>query len=481
MEGTERFDFFRQPDCVKDSFLKGSYAVYKKETLVGQGTGKLCHIHRPEIIDARGRRCWGDLSVTGNRLCITIPESWLSEAEYPVIVDPTIGTSTVGNLSTWEQDPGDWVPLVNESCIPVNRFLVSETINGLCTAYFYVYSNEESDSAGYPVLYSDNNNTPLSRRSTQESRINLRVTSGNPAGWRSGTMRSNSSIASGSYIWFGLSTEYFWYAKFDYGSRLYRDDNSGGLLPDTYPLYKATYYYDLKPSMYFTYSSAQAYTRTLAQGVTLLDTRNLAGVYQRNVTQTVRGTTTAKGLAWFYRNIIQSVKNTVILQGSPTLIVRLAEAVATLYGMRAGAGFNRGMTDTAVSGSTPRGMVMFFRILLGRADGGDTTGGLVTRIRILRDTKPVGDETGRVGDYLRGLLVEAGNRAETRHEGDYYRTVEDTAHNEAVPLRHLFIFLRLLTGAYIRDYIIGRFLKSKEELVIKSPICREITLESTLQ
>jgi hypothetical protein len=97
MEGAEHYDFFRQPDFVKEPFLKGSYAVYKKETLLGEGTGKLCHIHRPEIIDARGRRCWGDLSIMGNELRITVPERWLSEAKYPVVVDPTIGTSTVGS------------------------------------------------------------------------------------------------------------------------------------------------------------------------------------------------------------------------------------------------------------------------------------------------------------------------------------------------------------------------------------------------
>jgi len=32
MEGAEQYDFFRQPDFVPDDFLKGSYAVYKKET-----------------------------------------------------------------------------------------------------------------------------------------------------------------------------------------------------------------------------------------------------------------------------------------------------------------------------------------------------------------------------------------------------------------------------------------------------------------
>jgi hypothetical protein len=69
---------------------------------------------------------------------------------------------------------------------------------------------------------------------------------------------------------------------------------------------------------------------------------------------------------------------------------------------------------------------------------------------------------------------------ETKHRAEYHRKQQDTAYSEAVSLRHLFIFIRLITGAYIRDYIIGRFLKSKEELIIKSPVCRELILESTL-
>jgi hypothetical protein len=70
--------------------------------------------------------------------------------------------------------------------------------------------------------------------------------------------------------------------------------------------------------------------------------------------------------------------------------------------------------------------------------------------------------------------------AETNHAGDYYRKVQDTAHNEGVSLRHLFVFIRLVTLSLVRDYITGRFLKSNEELVIKSPVCREIILDSTL-
>jgi hypothetical protein len=252
-------------------------------------------------------------------------------------------------------------------------------------------------------------------------------------------------------------------------------------IPDEYPLYDANSYRDFKLSMYFTYTSAHNYTRTLTQGVTLTDTQKLAGSYKRSMAQTAGGTAAIKGLAGFYRSIIQSVKNTVTLKGSPMRIVRLIEAVAALYGMKAGAGFNREITDTGKTYSALSGMVTFFRILLGLAGGGDHTGGLVTRIRILQDTETAIDDTGHVAEYLRGLLVEAGNRAETTHIGDYYRRVEDTAQNEAIPLRHLFIVLRLLTSAYIRDYIIGRFLKSKEELIIKSPVCREVILDSTVR
>ncbi len=124
MEGAERFDFLRQPDFVLDDFLKGSYAVYKKETLVGDGTGKLCHIHRPKIIDARDQWCWGDLSIVGNELLIIIPESFLSEAKYPVVVDPTVGTTTVGSQTTWyDPDNEDYYQLYIEVSIAVNRFL----------------------------------------------------------------------------------------------------------------------------------------------------------------------------------------------------------------------------------------------------------------------------------------------------------------------------------------------------------------------
>jgi hypothetical protein len=414
--------------------------------------------------------------------------------------------------------------------------------------------------------------------------LDLRVTGNKPKGWRNATFLSNGSIANGSYIWFGIFTEYFWFPRFDYGSRCYTDwwwDSVTEIeVPHEYPLHNANYYEDFKLSMYFTYTPAQNYTRTLTQGVKLTDSRKLTGNYKRATVQTVRGTTAVRGLETFYRSIVQTVKNTMTLKASPTLIrkliqqtgasdtagrflsmlrkpaqtagaasetqritqakrsitdtgkaetainrkqdftrniahtenaeavvvkkaeyvkkfqemagstgnagavrklaLRIVEAAAALYEMKAGTEFSRSVTDTVKNSSVMGGMIAFFRTLSGFAGSGDSTGSFITRMRAIEDRGTVGDDIGHTADYLRGLFTEAGTIAETKHRAEYHRKQQDTAHSEAVSLRHLFIFIRLLTGAYIRDFIIGRFLKSREKIVIKSPVCREMILESRL-
>jgi hypothetical protein len=160
------------------------------------------------------------------------------------------------------------------------------------------------------------------------------------------------------------------------------------------------------------------------------------------------------------------------------VVLRIVEAVAALYETKAAAGFNRGIMDAVKNNSIMGGMVSFFRTLSGVGGSGDSTGRFIDRMRVIQDTETIGDDMGHTADYLRGLFVEAGSIAGTTHRAEYHRRQQDTAYSEAIPLRHLFIFIQLLTGAYIRDYIIGRFLKSREEIVIKSPVCRELILES---
>jgi hypothetical protein len=202
--------------------------------------------------------------------------------------------------------------------------------------------------------------------------------------------------------------------------------------------------------------------------------------FKRNIAHGGNAGTAALRRADYVKRFEETAGSTAHTGVFRDIVLKLIEAVAALYETQSGAGFHRGITDTTGNNSVIGGMVMFFRVLFGSAGNGDSTGSFITRMRVIQDTETVGDETGHTADYLRGLFVEAGNMAGTGHKAEYYRKQQDTVFSEAVPLRHLFIFIRLLTGAYIRDYIIGRFLKSKEEVVIKSPVCREIILESTL-
>ena len=439
MEGSEKFDFFRQPDFLQNPLLAGSYAVYKKETLVGEGTGKLCHIHRPEIIDAKGRRCWGDLSVVGNKLCITIPEKWLSDAAYPVIVDPTVGTSTDGSQFRWKLTPSDPLQDLCFECeISVNRFLVPDAINGACTAFAYT-NRDDPEAGGRPVIYSDSGSKPANRLSANESFMDLRVGGSRPAaGWRSGNFSSNGSISSGAYIWFGISTEYFWYTRFDTGAVCYSESWGNSITPNSYP--KISYSDDLRISMYFTYTAGQNYSRTLTQGVTLNDTRRLAGAYNRIATQVAGVSSAVDKFRTILHSLFESVAVNHVSSHWGEFFRGLFENTGSITETSHAGAFNRGLFDEA--GST--------------------------------------EEVKRQGFFNFWLSDEAGNTTETTHEGFFYRKQEETVEVGSTVFRGLVFFVRIVTGAFVRDYLLERFLKAKSEIVIKSPVCREIILESKI-
>ncbi|GHV13802.1 hypothetical protein FACS189491_09260 [Spirochaetia bacterium] len=399
MEGAECYDFFRQPDFLKNPFLAGSYAVYKKETLIGEGTGKLCHIHRPKIVDSRGRWVWGDLSIAGDTLVITIPEGWLADAAYPVVVDPVIGTTTVGSLPLWDDEEDDWdvdTYLACEYTVPVNRFLVPQAISGTLHAFAYSYYAGHKGDGGYPMVFSDLGRKPKLRKSKLEERICFDA---DAEGWFHGDFAAKETLAAGSYIWFGISSDQFYFPRYDYGGADYDNyDNEIELqfshyqtgisarpvytykMPDEYPIDGYENGHNLKYSFYFTDSAAQGYLRTLAQGVTLHDSRKLTAAYKK----------------------------------------------------------------TLLSILTP----------------GDAHASFFTLIRHIAERVSAFTNTG--------------------HAGDYFRKQTDAAYSGAVPRRSLFMVIRLATVSFVRDYILKRFLKSNEDLALKSPVCREVEIESRL-
>jgi hypothetical protein len=462
MEGAESFNFFRQPDFVKEPFLQGSYAVYKKDTLVGEGTGKLCHIHRPEVIDARGRRCWGELSVVNNELHITIPENWLAEAKYPVVVDPTIGTTTVGSQYQIRQN-GPLIQLYMYSAIPVNRFLVPQTIDGYCTANIYVNDNYQKPAAGHAVLYSDNNDTPLTKKSTNEYMADFTFYKGVSPGWFGSSFYTAEAIPSGTYIWFGVFTYIYWEPRFDYGGKCYTDNYTSSInsAPNTYPLLNVNIYRDYLLSMYFTYTvQPQNYVRTLTQGIALSDNQILAGGYKRIAEQTVQADATPTRLLAFYKTIHETLSGIGIAKKAITIFKRIQETLG---------GFDLNSRSLSIFASIKDTLSNF-----------GLSKGSFFHLRNIYESINATETLSHLRNIVRGLVEIAGNESEAKTAWLHFRALRETATAISSVSRGLFLFVRIVSSIFIRDHLLGRFLKSKAELSLKSCVCREITLESRI-
>lgn len=100
--------------CICPDNVAGSYAVYATAPLINREggklyrTGKVGHIFRPQIVDAKGLSTWGTLSVDKNAgiLMVTIPQVFLDSATYPVrhAAGLTFGFTTAGAKSAnWGQ------------------------------------------------------------------------------------------------------------------------------------------------------------------------------------------------------------------------------------------------------------------------------------------------------------------------------------------------------------------------------------------
>jgi len=102
---TDGLDFYYQAELTpqekingdfRPSNIIGSYAVYYDGTT--NARGKVMNIYRPKVIDAENNWEWAELNINENtgKLRITINQKFLDTAVYPILVDPTLGYTTVG-------------------------------------------------------------------------------------------------------------------------------------------------------------------------------------------------------------------------------------------------------------------------------------------------------------------------------------------------------------------------------------------------
>jgi hypothetical protein len=118
--------------------------------------------------------------------------------------------------------------------------------------------------------------------------------------------------------------------------------------------------------------------------------------------------------------------------------------------------------------------------LLETAKTGDGTAYFAGWLRRLIEQAGATDSAGKWNVYIRGLYEQAGNNAGTIHQGDYHRETSDIAGSTGLPLRSLGVFIKLVTVGLVRDYLLRRFLKSNEEIVLRSAVCRDLEIESRI-
>ena len=232
----------------------GSYAVYWKRKHNKYRTGKFCHIYRPKIIDATGRWIWGDLDWDGEALWITVDESWLKRARYPVTVDPVIGTQSAG-VGAYDFVNNEAGMPYFESTMVANSFQLDTVLTGPCTAHYHSWKND-GDAGGYGMIYDDTGSRiPRNLVSSGASYFDL------AAGWCDTSFTVPNPVPSGEWIWFGLCAEWLYYPSFDEidGELLkehYLDDPTSGPVPT---FRQDGLYWDILLSQYFSYENSTTF------------------------------------------------------------------------------------------------------------------------------------------------------------------------------------------------------------------------------
>ena len=192
--------------------------------------------------------------------------------------------------------------------------------------------------------------------------------------------------------------------------------------------------------MYFTYTVGQNYQRTLTQGVSLPDSRRITGSYNRKTSQTVQ----ANAAPTRRLSIFKGIQDTL---GGLGLAKRTLTVLASIK-------------DTLNSFELSKISFLHFRKILEAINTSDTL--------------------HHIRNIIRGLIDNVGMESEAKSGFVHFRTISETAQAISSVFRGMVFFARIVTGVFVRDYLLGRFLKSKAELSIKSCVCREITLESRI-
>jgi len=327
------------------------------------------------------------------------------------------------------------------------------------------------------------------------------VRGGKPAGWRPAAFNADAGLAGGSNVWFGVFCD--WFApRFDYGAKCYWDfwDHLGDSIPNTYPVWSACWFYDFRLSMYFTYSAAQNYVRTLTQGVKLSDSRKQISGFKRAAADTARAISRLGKLQGFYRKRSESVRCNLDVSRQPAFIRKCSAAVNSYAKVERHRIFFRSLTERIKAISDKREAMSAFRKCFDEAGAAAALQRAVRIFRNAQDSFKAFDNQSISALYLRSakesmtatdnsrrimsifcrLFSLAGNADEIKHEAEYCRNAADSVDAQGKAFRGFLIFARIAAVLFARDYLLSRFIKARAAIELKSNICREIIFDSRI-
>jgi hypothetical protein len=451
----------------------------------------MCHIHRPKIIDARGAWCWGSIQVASDILRITIPEQWLSEAVYPVVVDPTIGSTTIGSQIKWyDEETKKYYDLILTKRMIFNKYKLPDTMpaDTECKAYIYSYRKYKDNDGAYPCIYSDTRwaGGPDRRLTWAEEWIDLVVPKSTDAGWKTRNFYIRDTIQSGTTVHFGMATNTAMLPRWDETDYALSFegyyDKSGTCLPDK--VSDISFPENWKLSMYFTYERvAQNYQCRLFSGVGAGTVTQKSAGYNRRANEQC---TMNDVQFWEYRIIRKIYEGLKVIDS--LILKQCAQYFREIY-------------EYVRCDSRMKSLYTIVRRIYDWASGYGWMWSSFFLTRLLKDKLKVKSKQRRNGLYrrtvdeitvvrgnlrksfviLRLIMDRVENSACVKASWKFIRLVLDDVEADSSAGRRLFIVIRLAAGCFVKSKVLGSLLRAQSEICVKSKITRVMELESRMK
>ncbi len=239
------------PGNYRPDHVVNSWAAYHSSRSQGDKyrTGKAFHLFRLKAIDANGKWTWLDADIDeASRLLKIQIDSWFSTAAYPVVIDPTLGYTTIGGSDV--SNSGSIIHAFGET--GTAGYTMSE--NGTLTA-INLYCSDNGSSGMHVTLgvYNQGTNYPGTKFAVA-SEISIVTT----IAWF--TASASGSLVSGSKYWLAMNHDLggaqmgMKYDSVSQAMKFIASTYTAGAIDDPYPGSASTF--DGKISSYLDYTAA---------------------------------------------------------------------------------------------------------------------------------------------------------------------------------------------------------------------------------